>query len=187
MSQTELLPPPSPISPRAAPDHFACSWSRAMDVARVHVTGELDLAAAPGLELALREAELHARLVIVDLRELTFIDCSGVRAIVTATVRARRAGRRLIVVRGPAQTDRVLALAGASDALEITDPDAVERTIRAHRQLDHPMTPTQTPVGLSRCEHQPVTTGGVEQEPHADGQNLAHEIDVLLKVRVCPV
>ena len=40
----------------------------------------------------------QARLVVLDLRELTFIDSSGVHAIVSAGIRARKGGRRLVLV-----------------------------------------------------------------------------------------
>jgi anti-anti-sigma factor len=86
----------------------------------------LDLATAPSLEQTLRRAERRARLVVLDLRELTFMDSAGVHVIVNASVRARQARRRLVLVRGPSQVDRVITLAGAADVLEIGDLDTVE-------------------------------------------------------------
>ena len=55
------------------------------------------------------------------MRELGFMDCSGVHAIVEASNRAREEGRRLILLRGTPNVDRVFALAGSSDELEIGD------------------------------------------------------------------
>ena len=55
---------------------------------------------------------------MLDLRELAFMDCAGMRVIVDAAERARRDGRRLIVLRGPAQVDRVFTLTGTADVLE---------------------------------------------------------------------
>lgn len=106
------------------PPGFVCSWTKnGLDAARVHVTGEMDIATAPRLERTLGEAQAQARLVVLDLRELAFMDCSGVHVIVTANIRARQAGRRLILVRGPTQVDRVLSLTGTSGELEIGDLD----------------------------------------------------------------
>jgi anti-sigma B factor antagonist len=85
----------------------------------VHVAGELDLATSPLLERTLRGAKLRSRQVVLDLRELTFIDSCGVRVIVDASVRARRVKRRVILVPGPPQVDRVLKLTGALEVLEI--------------------------------------------------------------------
>ena len=104
------------------------------DVAWVEVVGELDLVTAPVLEQALRDAELRAPLVVLDLRELTFTDSSGVRVIISASARADRARRWLVVVRGPAQTDRMLTLF-SSDLPEIVDLDPGEPVAHALSQL----------------------------------------------------
>jgi anti-sigma B factor antagonist len=96
----------------------------------VRVTGELDIATAPLLEQTLRRADLRARLIVLDLRELTFMDLSGVHVIVQASIRAWRGDRRLLVVRGPSQVDRVFALAGVTDVVEIGDLDPCEPSVQ---------------------------------------------------------
>jgi anti-anti-sigma factor len=103
----------------------------------VGVTGELDIATAPQLKQTLGHAEDCARGVVLDLRELTFMDTSGVHVIVDASARATAAGRRLVLVRGPSQVDRVLALTGARDRLEIVDLDPGEPPVQAFAQLAH--------------------------------------------------
>ena len=87
----------------------------------VHLAGELDIANAPRLEQALNEAQVDARLVVLDLRELEFIDCAGMHVIVDADEHARRDGNRLIVMRGPAQVDKLFTLTGMSEVIEISD------------------------------------------------------------------
>ncbi len=125
MSETLVFS--STASLAEVPSAFVCScWESGGDAAWVWVEGELDIASAPRLEQTLRWAQTRARLVVLDLRQLTFIDSSGVHVIVPVSIRARRAGRRLIVVRGPSQVDRILALTGASDVIEIRDFDSVE-------------------------------------------------------------
>lgn len=62
-----------------------------------------------------------ARLVIIDLRQLTFIDSTGLHLIIAADASARLSSRRLIVIRGPAHIDRLFTLVGISDRVEITD------------------------------------------------------------------
>lgn len=104
------------------------------DVAWVQVVGELDLVTSPALEQTLRDAELRAPLVVLDLRELTFTDSSGVHVITNAKARADRAGRRLVLVRGPAHPDRMLALV-TSDVPEIVDLDPGEPVAHALSQL----------------------------------------------------
>jgi anti-anti-sigma factor len=87
----------------------------------VRLGGELDLDGAAGLERCLARALGSARLVVVDLRELTFIDSAGVHLIVEARERALRTNRRLVLVRGRAQTTRLFTLAGLNGRLEIVD------------------------------------------------------------------
>lgn len=65
------------------------------------LAGALDLATTPQLERTLRDSQSQARLVVLDLRELAFMDCSGAHAIVNASISARQLGRRLILLRGP--------------------------------------------------------------------------------------
>ena len=106
----------------AAARPFVCSSTGgALEAAWVHVAGDLDIATAPRLVRTLREAQLQARLVVLDLRELAFMDSAGVHAIVDASSRARQAGRQLVVLRGPAHVDRLFALTGTSDAVDVGD------------------------------------------------------------------
>lgn len=92
----------------------------------VRVVGELDIATAPWLEQTLLHVERRARLVVLDLREVTFMDSSGVHVIADAAVRARRSNGRLMLVRGCSQVDRMLALSHAADLLEIAEPDTLQ-------------------------------------------------------------
>ena len=81
---------------------FACSWSDGSeDAACVRLTGELDLSTGPELERTLQQAQARAPVVVLDLRELTFIDSSGLHVNASANARAKRADRRPIVVREP--------------------------------------------------------------------------------------
>jgi anti-sigma B factor antagonist len=113
---------PDPITARAnrLPPAFACSWTGdGADAAWVRVAGELDLATTPQLVRTLRACQLRARLVALDLRGLEFMDSSGVHAIVNASVRARRLGGRLILLRASRDVDRMFRLTGSSDQVEI--------------------------------------------------------------------
>ena len=92
----------------APPPGFTCSASQgALASVWMRAAGELDLAAAPQLTQVLRDAVIRARLLVLDLRELTFIDSSGVHAIVDACVRAERARCRVAVIEGAPQVRRV--------------------------------------------------------------------------------
>lgn len=106
-------------APEGVATEFACHWTTgARDAAWVHLAGELDLATTPELRRVLCEAQRSARLVVVDLRGLEFMDCSALHAIVDAAASARKEGSRLVVVRGRSSVDRVLTLTGADEVLE---------------------------------------------------------------------
>jgi anti-sigma B factor antagonist len=101
---------------------FVCSWELGgWNAAWVQVAGELDLATSPQLCRTLGEAQRAAHVVVLDLRELCFIDSSGVHVILDAAHDSRRYGGRLLIVRGPAPVDRVLTLTDVGKQVVIFD------------------------------------------------------------------
>lgn len=123
MPRASVITSPTATGCYAAPTPFACTWKQGPSGATwVHVAGELDLLTAPQLRQTLREAQLYARMVVLDLRALTFMDCSGVHVILDAAAKARGAGGGLSLARGPAQIDRLLAITRVCE-LEILDLD----------------------------------------------------------------
>jgi len=124
MSIELALPASDAARAGALPPPFTCSYMNGgADAAWVHVRGELDIATTPQLERALDASQ--ARVVMLDLREISFIDSSGIHAIVRACIRARHAGRRLVLVRVPANVGGMVALTGSADQVEIghVDPE----------------------------------------------------------------
>jgi anti-anti-sigma factor len=115
-------PPESPTQSSPATQDFECEV-RSNDRAAtwVRVRGDLDLSSAPHFEQVLLASLSSALLVIIDLRQLTFISSAGLHVIAAADARARRSNRRLVFVRGPAQIDRVFELVGLADQLEMID------------------------------------------------------------------
>ena len=68
-------------------------------VANVALVGELDIAGVPILEQDLTPVERNGvASIVLDLRELTFLDGSAVHALVAAQQRAEANGHRLVVV-----------------------------------------------------------------------------------------
>jgi anti-anti-sigma factor len=89
---------------------------------RLRLDGELDLVTAPWLARRLAKVEAtNPSLVLIDLRDLTFMDSSGLRELFSAQRRARAAGRRLVLVKGSAPIDRVLEMVRADRAMETVD------------------------------------------------------------------
>jgi anti-sigma B factor antagonist len=116
----QLLQDPTALSLNALPPPFACTWgSEGVDGGWVHVAGDLDLAATPRLMQALRDLEQKACLIVLDLREIAFLDTAGVHAIVGASIGARRDGHRLLLVAASARVQRVFALTGTYHQVEV--------------------------------------------------------------------
>jgi len=89
---------------------------------RLELRGELDLYSAPALddELVALEGEKWPE-VVIDLRELDFVDSAGLRLIVRTQARAVQDGRRLVLVRGGETVQRVFALTGLERELTMVD------------------------------------------------------------------
>jgi anti-sigma B factor antagonist len=86
------------------------------------VRGELDLASSPALEEQFEQALAETPpLVIIDLRELEFMDSTGLSVLIRAHQRTQEAGQRLAIVNGSRQVRRLLSLTGVADRLTIVD------------------------------------------------------------------
>jgi anti-sigma B factor antagonist len=79
------------------------------DASTVEVAGELDAYSAPALEAVLAEHDASSDLRL-DLSGVTFIDSTGIRAVVTTDNRLREGEHRLIVVDPSPSVLRLLQL-----------------------------------------------------------------------------
>lgn len=91
--------------------------------ALISMTGELDLVGATPLEeeIARLAEEEAVRRVVLDLRELDFMDSSGLRTVALAERRLSAAGRELVLVRGPDPVQRVFAITRMDEHLTFVD------------------------------------------------------------------
>lgn len=88
----------------------------------VALRGELDLSTVGKVQEELLRVEAdEPALVVLDLSSLTFLDSTGLRAVVTADQRAREGGRRLVIVRGPDAVQRVFTITRLEERLEMVD------------------------------------------------------------------
>jgi anti-sigma B factor antagonist len=86
------------------------------------LVGELDLSTVAKVQEELRRVEQTSpATLVVDLSKLTFLDSTGLRCIVTADERAREAGRRIVIVRGPDAVQRVFSITRLEERLEMVD------------------------------------------------------------------
>ena len=90
------------------------------DAVRVALHGELDLEHAYTFDAELRRLEERgARKIVLDLRELGFIDSCGLARLLAAHRRGRRAGRRVVLVRGSAAVQKLFALTAVDESFDI--------------------------------------------------------------------
>lgn len=103
---------------------FSIERQLAEDRVRVIVRGELDVETGPRLaeELLAVEAGAPATLVL-DLREVSFFDSTGLQLVLDAEVRAREQERTFVVLPGEGEPLRVLELAEVADRLTLEEPD----------------------------------------------------------------
>ena len=86
----------------------------------LYLEGELDLGSSPQLKAEIdRTLRAGAASVVVDVRELRFMDMAGLRVLLGGQERAEREGGRLVIsgVREPIR--RTLALARVRNALSV--------------------------------------------------------------------
>ena len=91
--------------------------------ATVALRGELDMLATSELEheLARLASEPGVAEVALDLRELDFLDSSGLRAVLLGSRLLAENDRRLVLVRGPSPVQRVFELTRMTERLEFVD------------------------------------------------------------------
>jgi anti-sigma B factor antagonist len=85
----------------------------------VRVRGEVDFAARPELDETFADALSASARVVVDLSETTFMDASGIAALVEAHKRAGQHGGAVIVRSPSAMTRRLLAITGVDGLVTI--------------------------------------------------------------------
>ena len=92
----------------------------------IAIHGELDLATAPQLEEEFeRVGALDGiELALVDLRNLAFLDSTGLEAIMKFEARSRAKGVDMVVVRGPRAVERLFAVMQLDSKLRIVDDPA---------------------------------------------------------------
>lgn len=94
-------------------------------VARVAVIGELDLATASKLSRELAGVERDgAGAIMLDMRDVSFVDSTGLHAVVLAWKRAQLNGHRFVLVGATPAARRLCHISGTEFILD--DPTATE-------------------------------------------------------------
>ena len=90
----------------------------------IALEGELDFGVQARAR-AMLEGIGDARVVVVDLRELTFMDTSGIHLLLEIRDHCRASGRMLLLVRGPASAHLGLAALELEDEFDVVDDPSV--------------------------------------------------------------
>ena len=99
---------------------------------RVALRGDLDVASAPRVEERLVELEESGGSpgLVLDLRDLTFIDSTGLSLLINTDRRARKAGRRVTIVSGRGAPRRLLETTGLIERLEVVEEWEDQRSVQ---------------------------------------------------------
>jgi len=110
------------MSPESRIGRLIVQRTQAADTVTLELRGELDLASTKALQREMERAQdCVSHKLIVDLGEVTFMDSTGVSALVRALQHAERNEYRLCLRRLPAQARRVLEMAGVLPRFELID------------------------------------------------------------------
>lgn len=98
------------------------------------VAGDLDASSAATLERALEPFESGeatspdgAHPVVIDVRGVEFVDSSGLRALVVASLRAGRRGTRVVLNNAGPSLTRLLEITGLTDQFGMVPPSDGDR------------------------------------------------------------
>lgn len=103
-------------------EHLNIDVLRDRDMVVVALRGELDLASAPLLQNTIEGSDTDdARLVVLDMEDLEFIDSTGLRIVLMAHTRAQERGQELVLTRIGHQVQRLLTITRVGEHLRIVD------------------------------------------------------------------
>jgi anti-sigma B factor antagonist len=103
------------------PDEIVTSVDTADRTVTVGLHGEVDVLTVDQVRVALTEAlAAQPQDIVVDLSELSFIDSTGLGALVFGFQRARDAGVRFRLARPSTDVRQILVLSGLLEVVELT-------------------------------------------------------------------
>ena len=102
---------------------FRCEVEPDRAAVNVRPIGELDLATVALVEAQLGELwSVGFKCIVLDLREVCFLDSTGLRLLLAWDARAGEDGMTFAVIAGTPKVQRVLEVSGAADRLTYWSP-----------------------------------------------------------------
>ena len=117
--------------------------------ARLLLEGELDLESASFMRGVFVTALPRAGAVVLDLDGVSFLDSSGLKAVLLCAMECEQRGLEFSVTEGSPQVRRLFEITRVTDQLRFSPP----RTVRH----DHPGTPV--PVGIPAVQSHRIRQG----------------------------
>ena len=109
------------------PPEFVCDVRPEGRKVVVRLAGELDLQVADDVGAVVEELlDAGSPQVVIDLRNLSFLDSSGVHMLIEAGQAAERRRRALALIRGPRNVQRVLQITGTEALFAFVAPEEDE-------------------------------------------------------------
>lgn len=106
------------------PDDFKIEVLSLEGATVVAPSGEIDVATVGSLRERMLAAEGERPVLVLDLREVGFMDTSGLQLVFETERRSSEHGFRFALVRGPRRLQRLFEIAGLEDRLWTVDhPD----------------------------------------------------------------
>ncbi|QNN53397.1 STAS domain-containing protein [Nocardioides mesophilus] len=99
---------------------FSLDVHRSTDCSVITLVGEVDLTTAEQLKQALRDAAAGVDLVVVDLAKLTFLDSTGLAALLSGHKLLAASGGRLELRDPPAMVVKMVGIVGLDDLFVFT-------------------------------------------------------------------
>ncbi len=104
--------------------YLTIETTSAPGVQTIVLASEADLAGTAAIEAAIEQASLaESPLVVVDLRNLTFIDSSGLQSLIRGHEHCLLRGHEMQIIPGPANVQRLFELTGMVDVLPFAEAE----------------------------------------------------------------
>jgi anti-anti-sigma factor len=101
---------------------FRCDVQAERQAVRIHPVGELDLATVPVVDTHLCEQQTAGfKHLTLDLRDVCFLDSTGLRMILDWDAASRADGFAFSVVAGPPTVQRIFELTGTTERINFVE------------------------------------------------------------------
>jgi anti-anti-sigma factor len=115
-------------SPSQRPEPFRTELEPHRETIMVSVWGEIDIQTTEQLDQQLREVlDSGFKRVVLDLRNVTFLDSSGLRTVLGVHSATRETGVQFALVSGPAPVQRIFSITGTDETLLFIEGTDVDR------------------------------------------------------------